>query len=183
MEPLLSLYKFLSTKIEINYNTTSDLAKKCHCDPGFVGLHCEYDESQFEKCNLQCENGGVCNKGAKDVSEFIDFGVDVDAFLGGSNINGEHCVCPEGFTGVKCEIENVKHCGSGVCFNGGLCVETISPNGSVKDYHCECNEFANTRFAGEFCEHPEVRFCPAPEGHNEEMYYCANGGACPLDEP
>merc|ERR1712038_68412 len=139
----------------------TNLTAKCDCPQGFAGLHCEYLESEYEQCNLQCSNGGTCKKGAKDLSEFTDYGVEVDTFLGGSNIDGEHCVCPEGFTGVQCETTDVKPCGDGVCFNGGLCIETIKSDGTLRDYHCECNEF-DTNVAGQFCEHIDVRFCPAP---------------------
>lgn len=160
----------------------TNLSKKCECEPGFYGLHCEYDDSH--SCDLECFNGGECKKGAKDVSQYIEYGLDIDEFLGGSNDNGQHCVCPQGFTGVQCELEDGKHyrsCGSGVCFNKGVCVERVNAYGSPKDYHCECNEFDKT--AGEFCEHTNVEFCPAPDGHDALQYYCANGGSCPLSEP
>lgn len=167
-------------------NGVTDLSKKCNCPEGTFGLHCEYDDFASGSCDLKCFNGGECKKGAKDLSEFIDYGLDIDEFLQGSNIAGEHCVCPNGFSGVQCNLEESKndfrHCGSGVCFNGGLCVKRVSEVGSLVDYHCECNEF-ETNVAGEFCEHDEVTFCPFPEGHDGTMYYCANGGDCPIGEP
>lgn len=139
------------------------------------------DESLI--CNLECYNGGTCKKGAKDLSAFIDFGLDIDYFLGGSNEEGEHCVCTEGFFGLNCELEEEKdeinYCGDGVCFNGGLCVEKQGLNGETLDYHCECNGFEKESVAGEFCEHTDVTWCPAPEGHDATKYYCANGGNCP----
>ena len=115
------------------------------------------------------------------MSTYTDYGMDIDHFLGGSNQNGMHCICPEGYTGIQCEIEDFNYCGSGVCFNGGVCVERVGVYGETKDYHCECDEF-KTMTAGAFCEHRDVEFCPAPEGHDAEMYYCANGGRCPLKE-
>jgi len=103
--------------------------------------------------------------------------------LGGSNVEGEHCVCPEGFYGVQCKLEEeankVNACGDGVCFNGGLCVEKQNMLGETIDYHCECNAFERD-IAGQFCEHDtEVKWCPFPEGHDGTQYYCANGGDCP----
>jgi hypothetical protein len=158
----------------------SDFSKKCDCPLGFYGLHCEYEGSVM--CDLKCLNGGECQSGAKDLSQYIEYGIDIDHFLGGSNINGEHCVCPNGFTGVLCEKEEGTHyreCGGGVCFNGGVCAERVNAYGSPKDFHCECSEF-DTNVAGEFCEHENVEFCPSPDGHDATKYYCANGGTCPM---
>jgi hypothetical protein len=161
----------------------SNLGEKCLCETGFAGLHCEYLASEWEQCSLNCSGVGECKKGAKDLSLYIDYGLDVDEFLGGTNINGEHCICPEGYTGLNCEmkesLKQFKHCGSGVCFNDAVCVEVIDMSGQTKDFHCECNELD----AGKFCEHDGVEFCPFPENHDPTMYYCANGGDCPLGEP
>ena len=113
--------------------------------------------------------------------------MDINEIFGGSNINGEHCVCPEGYSGVNCQLEaqkdNFIHCGNGLCFNGGLCVERVHEDGTVKDYYCACNELgfrSDTNVAGQFCEHKDVEFCPFPENHDPSQYYCANGGSCPL---
>lgn len=160
----------------------TDLSKKCDCPAGYYGLHCEFDE--IHSCDLQCLNNGECKKGAKDFSQYIDYGLDIDHFLGGTNKNGEHCVCPNGYTGLYCEkVEgiNYRECGKGVCFNGGICVERVNSMGKPKNYHCECSSF-DTNVAGQFCEHANVEFCPAPDGHDASQYYCTNGGRCPLNE-
>ncbi len=158
-----------------------DITKKCQCLTGFSGNRCETDDE--ESCDLNCFNGGYCKKGAKDYSALFNLGLDIDHYLGGSNVGGEHCVCPEGFYGVRCQLEeeedNIDYCGGGVCFNGGLCVEKQNSWGETVDYHCECNGF-EADIAGEFCEHTDVTWCPAPEGHDKTKYFCANGGDCPL---
>lgn len=158
----------------------TDASIKCDCPYGLTGPHCEYSEYDYEECLLQCYNGGICKKGAKDLTKFVDSGMDIDAFLGGTNLEGEHCACPDGFTGIQCNITNVMHCGDGVCFNGGFCVERIKEDGTIMDKFCECDNF-NSMMGGEFCEHRDVTFCPAPVGHDPSLYYCANGGICPSE--
>jgi len=154
----------------------------CDCPLGFTGPHCEYSEYDYEDCLLTCYNGGTCKKGAKDLSVFTHHGMDIDAFLGGSNLEGEHCVCPDGFTGLQCNITDVAHCGGGVCFNNGICIEQVRENGTFVDFVCECDRF-NSMLGGAFCEHRDVVFCPAAVDHDPTMYYCANGGECPFGEP
>lgn len=166
----------------------SDLNKKCDCQNGYTGLHCEFLQSEYdqEECHLDCNGRGECKKGAKDLSLYIEYGLDIDEFLGGSNVKGDHCICKEGYTGVNCELEekkdNFKRCGRGFCFNGGICIEREDSTNEIKDFYCDCN-WADTETAGEFCEHPNVEFCPFPDGHDPTKYYCANGGQCPGGEP
>lgn len=159
-----------------------DLAKKCTCPTGTFGLHCEYSEAQ--ECTLKCMNGGKCQIGLKDFSHMEDYGLDIISYLGGQDIYGQHCVCPEGYSGVKCETEDVVRCGKGICFNGAECVQTVSLDGTtVYNQYCRCKQdAAGSTFAGKFCEHEATTYCPAPYGHNPDEYFCANGGECP-EEP
>jgi len=156
----------------------TNLAKKCDCPKGTFGLHCEY--SKDEPCNLQCNNGGVCKMGLKDFTELAEYGLDIDAYLGGQDSYGEHCVCPKGYTGLTCEKEEAVQCGQGICFNGAECVQTTSLDGSiVYNEFCRCPTEEGESYAGKFCEHKSTTFCPAPEGHDPAEYFCANGGECP----
>lgn len=63
--------------------------------------------------SLVCLNGGACQNGT--------------------------CICPEGFSGVNCE-NNELICGTGACVNGGVCNNEV----------CECPQ----GFTGTFCETP-----------------------------
>lgn len=172
-----------------------NLANKCDCPAGYFGMHCEYKEEAAEKevpkCDLECKNGGGCETGAKSwekvepFKKLMEEGFNITEILG-SNIRGQHCVCPKGFTGLQCEkdsedFERYSKCGDGVCFNDATCVEETSIDGKkVYDYHCSCKTSKVGSFAGEYCQHESTTYCPAPKGHDASKYYCVNGGKCPL---
>lgn len=162
-------------------NGVSNLAVKCKCPEGTFGLHCEYNE--YLGCSLQCENGGTCKVGLKDFSVIEQYGVNIESALNGQDFYGEHCVCPDGFSGPRCEISEVTRCGEGVCFNDAECVQTVSKDGeTVYSEFCQCPTSMTVSYTGKFCEYQSTSFCPAPEGHDPSEYFCANGGECP-NEP
>lgn len=157
-----------------------NLAEKCDCPEETFGLHCEFKEDV--PCNLKCSNNGVCKVGLKDFSQMSEYGLDIESYLGGQDHYGEHCVCPEGFTGVTCEVEESVQCGKGVCFNGAECVQTVSLDGStIFNEFCRCPQDHDQSYAGKFCEHESTVFCPTPDGHDKSQYFCANGGECPSE--
>ena len=83
-----------------------------------------------------------------------EYGLDIESFKGGMESYGEHCVCPEGYTGLTCDKEEAVQCGQGVCFNGAECVQTTSLDGSIiYSECCRCPTDPNTgmAFAGKFC--------------------------------
>lgn len=155
-----------------------NLAKKCDCPDDTFGLHCEFNYEQ--ECSLKCENGGSCKVGLKDFGKMAEYGLDIAEYLGGQEEYGEHCVCPPGFSGVKCQTENVVRCGEGICFNGAECVQTTSLDGkTVYNEYCRCTANEDGNFAGKFCEHSGTTACLAPYGHSPDEYFCTNGGECP----
>lgn len=173
--------KWFCTRGGTCINGEKDLSKKCDCPAGTFGLHCEFTEEQ--SCSLKCSNGGHCKVGMKDFSKMEEYGLNIAEYLGGQELYGEHCVCPQGFSGVKCETENVQRCGDGICFNGAECVQTVSLDGKqVYDEFCRCQADENGGFAGKYCEHASTTSCPAPYGHDPAEYFCTNGGECP-DSP
>jgi len=179
-------------------NGETNLAKKCTCPEGKFGLHCEFLTD--EECNLDCNNGGKCKIGLKDFSHMAEYGLDIVEYLGGQEQYGEHCVCPQGFSGAKCQVEDIVRCGQGICFNGAECVQTVSLDGTeVYNEYCRCKaeevdgnhggngqiEIGNgigeihVQYAGKFCEHVATTSCKTPYGHNPDEYFCTNGGECP----
>ena len=78
----------------------------CDCLEGFTGPICEFREDSRvvdDTCSLSCENNGVCRNGAKDVSFFEKFNLDMPDIHELHSNEFEHCVCPKGFVGLQCE--------------------------------------------------------------------------------
>ncbi len=150
----------------------------CACPLGYLGDHCEFrpdvlpDTSPLLDCETVCENGGDCREGGKDFGIFDDFnGVD-HMFNATYTPNFEHCVCPEGYTGLLCEI-NVEICPNGthVCFHGGGCV----PFGD--EWRCDCSS-NDVLAAGPLCQHLATSTCTASPGATP---FCVNDGICQQD--
>ncbi|XP_072035297.1 uncharacterized protein [Amphiura filiformis] len=123
----------VTTKSQNTYN--------CHCCDPYTGHHCQ----ELNGClSHNCQNGATC----VDVAE----GYDGQSY---------QCVCPEGRSGVLCEVDT-NECHSDPCQNGGVCVDMN--NG----YQCYCIP----GFTGTHCE----------KDYNEcSSHPCQHGGTC-IDE-
>ncbi|XP_060784124.1 cadherin EGF LAG seven-pass G-type receptor 1 isoform X2 [Neoarius graeffei] len=85
---------------------------RCRCPDGFTGDYCE---TEIDLCySAPCKNNGKCR----------------------SREGGYTCECPENFTGENCEVSSQSgRCVSGVCKNGGRCVDLL-----VGGFMCQCPE-------------------------------------------
>lgn len=72
--------------------------------------------------------------------------------------NGFRCMCPSGWSGVRC-TENTNDCSMAPCLNGGTCKD------GVNDFECRCPP----GFVGELCQ-TNIDDCL--------NWPCANGGTC-----
>ena len=90
----------------------------------------------------------------------------------------ESCKCPEGFTGLRCEIK-VETCPEGdhLCLFGSTC-ERVGNN-----YTCDCDveTTEKTRFAGMYCQHKSTSLCTVDgmlgSGKNKNAF-CVSNGKC-----
>ncbi|XP_066504962.1 cadherin EGF LAG seven-pass G-type receptor 1 [Hoplias malabaricus] len=94
---------------------------RCRCPDGFTGDYCE---TEIDLCfSAPCKNNGFCH----------------------SREGGYTCQCPEDFTGEHCEVDaRSGRCVSGVCKNGGRCVDLL-----VGGFMCQCPE---GEFEKPFCQ-------------------------------
>lgn len=99
-----------------------------------LGKQCQWTDACLSQ---PCTNGSTCITVANQFS----------------------CICPEGFTGQKCDID-INECEvPGQCEHGGTCLNLPG------SYQCQCPQ----GFTGEHCDSPYVPCTPSP---------CANGGTC-----
>lgn len=150
----------------------------CECLDSYEGPHCEFERGdQPERCVLGCENDGVCKIGAPTWQHYYR-GIAEETDTWANPLDLQHCDCPEGYTGLLCELQGVK-CGDGYCHNGGTCIQTNQRDGSIKHF-CDCSTSRSTTlngpkvYAGEFCEHESTSFC----SEEDESSFCVNGGSC-----
>mmetsp|Transcript_24754 Transcript_24754/g.72492 ORF Transcript_24754/g.72492 Transcript_24754/m.72492 type:complete len:481 (-) Transcript_24754:624-2066(-) len=167
-------------------NNETGIMKKCRCPDDWFGPHCEYQRSNFvaeqfnpKQCQLKCRNNGKCKFGLKDYG-MHDKKNDASAtFTEETHSNGMHCVCPDGFTGLICQIP-AKKCGNRLwCYNGAECAKTTLDDGTTKKY-CDCAPAATNSesYAGLACQHQSGVFCNPDEGNRKDMSFCVNGGTC-----
>jgi len=157
----------------------------CICPSGFHGPICEYRDDDHipedEKCNLECENGGQCRKGAKETSWVNKFGPELSHLNVTHSNDFEHCVCPNGFIGLQCEhkIEVCPDNGHHVCLHGSTCIK----DGTSCD--CEAGSTSYEKLAGKFCQHQSTEICTKSGTDvvgDSKFAFCVNGGICTYNE-
>lgn len=117
----------------------NDTQAVCVCEPGWAGLYCEQD---IPECNSNpCQNGATCVE------------------LTPPNIK---CTCPEGYTGVNCDILQSVCQTKRPCQNGAICLDTTN---STDGYTCMCM----AGYSGNTCR-MLIDVCSSSP--------CANGGLC-----
>jgi len=97
----------------------------CECPAGFEGANCE-NEITDPCANVECQNGGTCNTdgtcdcapgyGGDNCNTLL---CDVVLCENGGTCNNGDCDCPEGFSGLTCEVDDA--CLAIECLNGGTC--------------------------------------------------------------
>jgi hypothetical protein len=162
----------------------SDLS--CKCPANFSGPLCEVASSEQSEptsvCSIQCDNGGICNKGVKDYSFLKKHGFDVAELEHITNQTHndriEHCICPIAFTGLKCEVA-VEKCGENdhVCLHGSTCTQEGG------NYSCDCEQAFNglDHFSGKYCQHKSTSICTPdnkPGSGKNKFAFCVNNGTC-----
>ena len=144
-------------------------------------------------CTLECDKG-TCEIGHADFSVFNQYNTDHNLpfanitqvryslqSLSISNplqVDMMYCKCPEGYTGVRCEIP-YESCNSNqhTCFHGAKCVQVTSAIGALM-YRCDCTQTEDdATYAGLYCEYAATSTCEFGTSFSKNSF-CTNGGKC-----
>jgi len=128
-------------------------------------------------CKLKCRFDGECNNGVKDLGTTSHL-ASIDELQTTYNNDFEHCVCREGYVGLRCE-HRIEVCSSGthVCMFGGKCLKDGNEDS------CDCDESKEPFLAGKNCEHksshPGASICTKGELIvSQPRSFCVNYGTC-----
>jgi hypothetical protein len=143
----------------------------CICRPGFSGPSCEV---AVNPCRPNpCQNEAKCSASAAAVSTS---GL---ALSTGDEEVTFSCLCPNGFSGRRCEVR-LNPCDSRPCLNGGRCAVD---DGDVTSFRCICA----INFDGPHCENPLWSTVPPASSTlagcmSSGPERCQNGGICRLSK-
>jgi hypothetical protein len=143
-----------------------------------------FDEMDDTKCDLKCQNGGVCKVGVKENGVLEGIAQNSVPSLNLTDDSGSsfmHCVCPDGYYGNLCE-SLVDVCGNNehMCLHGGKCIRN-----DQDEHACDCTteeteKVPSVIYAGKACEHtvPRNNVC-SDEGYasmeTSPVSFCIHG--------
>lgn len=134
------------------------------------------------ECSLPCQNGGTCVSGEATFQAPTNSDGTAFDFLETKSVNGNHCACPTGWTGVLCSVpfdtcDNTNH----PCYNGGVCRRGVLDDYGNEQFYCDCGNAVGsdgTKYVGQYCEHPVKTYCG-----DDQSQFCLNGGKCNTNYP
>ena len=148
-------------------------------------------------CDLSCDHpDAVCVQGS---ATFDSHPVPQDAlfsFHASQDVNGMHCSCPTGWTGVTCDTvfetcdytssssssSSSSATGSHKCYHGGKCVPGLLDDFGNDQLFCNCENAIDSQgnqYAGKYCEHKATTFCDS----DDDSHFCLNEGDCNPNYP
>lgn len=128
-------------------------------------------------CDLDCYGDSLCIAGPASFDEHVKNpdGTELDIHKA-KEVNGNHCECPYGWTGVLCDRMYSSCDHNHKCYNGGECIPGLTDFYDHEQLFCDCTNAKDENdisYVGKFCEKPSAVQCGAPG------VFCAHGGECP----
>lgn len=146
-------------------------------------------DAQNESCDLLCPTGTTCIIGAVDHPATLFDNSTLDGPLSSNDITwtGPHCLCPEGMTGLLCEIPYDSCDEEHKCYNNGKCIPGQLDYFGNDQLFCDCEDAVDSTqgivYVGKHCEHAVLSSSKAnsnePNSCQENPNgFCLNGGTC-----
>ena len=134
--------------------------------------------AQQQQCTLNCPVDAPCTFGSNPTLNAST----AAAWGETTTIQGMHCACPPGWTGVKCDHIFESCGGQGhVCYHGGECIPGLQDQYGNTQLFCDCSNAVSsdglTKYVGKYCETPSVDLCP------DKINFCVHGGGCNPNYP
>jgi hypothetical protein len=167
-----------------------------------VGVRFLATSSLAQSCDLACPLDAPCTFGSVDYSNHqsvIDQWHSESQSQLPNNINGMHCACPSGWTGVQCDhvfetcsFENSDGVGDSghKCYHGGACIPGLQDDYENDQLFCDCTlatsstdgNGTTTRYTGKYCETPvwDNSYCNTNEiGQvQDDNHFCVHDSTC-----
>ena len=141
------------------------------------------EASESTTCEIDCANGSTCQRGPADFSRHPKR-ADNDQpfpFHEKTEEQGWHCACPEGMTGLLCNVPYaICPDGGHVCYNGGHCIPPLDGLYQYEPLYCDCptqiDQDGNLKsYSGKYCE---VEVVASGNRCDHDQNPCLNGGTC-----
>ena len=151
-----------------------------------IALACLVVVVRPQECTLDCKSNTPCTfTTEEDLARYENHPTTIDGkpfdFHQIKSVNGMHCECPHGLTGVRCEVPFDTCDGNHPCYHGGACVPgLLGPFGNDQLF-CNCEnafDMQGYRYVGKYCETREENYCD-----DSLQLFCLNAGTCNPDFP
>lgn len=127
-------------------------------------------------CTLDCHQNAPCVLGTADFSNHTLRDGGSLSFHEQAQLDGMHCACPHGWTGLLCNRKYETCDNEHKCYHGGECVPGLLDYFDNEQLFCDCSSAEDSEgndYVGKYCEHAAVDYC----GGSDERF-CVNQGTC-----
>jgi len=142
--------------------------------------------TEESSCTLQCNSavGATCAFATPaDSNRYADHPLGFDGepleWHKVQQQDGMYCKCPDGWTGLLCDVPFLVCDGHHYCYNRGRCVPDLEGHFGGDELFCNCENAYDedgNQYVGKYCEQTASEKCDAAG-----VSFCLNDGTCNHD--